>query len=601
MQLASRRFSILANIQIALGAVIGAAIFATYYLDPTSLRQASLGVAVGGLGAVTAIYGLTGHQLLKKNQMKTSVTILSVLSGANILLVILASGGLDSPYYSLWLLGIVVAGFFGSIATLVTLAVTAGYFVYDFWVHGFASSYITGHIGQLAISLTTGGIAEWIHLSLGRGSMQHAQVASLSGKLSQEQLKADVLMQSVGEGVLVVNANRQIQLFNPAAARITGWDEPSAQGIDYRLVLNLHDAKGNKIEDRDDPFTASWREGKSTVHTDLTMETKGGHKIAIELSLSPIFDANHKVSGGIALFRDISAEKEIERQRAEFISTASHEMRTPVAAVEGYLSLAMNAAVATVDDRAKGYLEKAHASTQHLGELFRDLLSVTKLEDSGKSDAMEVFDLTKLVKDSSADMAFTAEKKGLEVQFSAAEQSVRSERAVLPIYAVRANPQRIREVVMNLIENAVKFTSQGSIHITIGGTADTVTVSVTDTGIGISPEDASHLFQKFYRVDNSATRTIGGTGLGLYLCRTIIEIAGGRIWVESKPGEGSAFRFSLPRVASQAVGAVPNPATASPVKPASPTPQPVPIAVTSTLAAKANPPQVSSTPPVGVK
>jgi two-component system phosphate regulon sensor histidine kinase PhoR len=127
----------------------------------------------------------------------------------------------------------------------------------------------------------------------------------------------------------------------------------------------------------------------------------------------------------------------------------------------------------------------------------------------------------------------------------------------MPVYAVNGNPQRLREVVMNFIENAIKFTPAGSVHVTIGGTADTVTVAVTDTGIGIAAEDIPHLFQKFYRIDSTATRTIGGTGLGLYLCRTIIERQGGRVWVESKLGEGSSFKFSLPRISSDKVMVAP--------------------------------------------
>lgn len=127
---------------------------------------------------------------------------------------------------------------------------------------------------------------------------------------------------------------------------------------------------------------------------------------------------------------------------------------------------------------------------------------------------------------------------------------------------------------MNLMENAIKFTSQGSVNITISGTEDTVTVSVTDTGIGISAEDIPHLFQKFYRIDNSSTRTIGGTGLGLYLCRTIIELFGGRIWVESKMGQGSSFKFSLPRLRNEELAkatakteaALPTPVAAAAVK-----------------------------------
>ncbi|HEX7259635.1 MAG TPA: ATP-binding protein, partial [Candidatus Saccharimonadia bacterium] len=352
--------------------------------------------------------------------------------------------------------------------------------------------------------------------------------------------------------------------------------------LDYRVVLDLHDASGNKINGTMDPFEEVWRTGKSLINNELTMQTKGGHIVAISLMLSPIYDDNHKVAGGIALFHDISSDKEVERQRNEFISTASHEMRTPVAAIEGYLSLAMNPAVATVDDRAKAYLEKAHTSTQHLGALFRDLLSVTKMEDSNRQDKQEIFDLSQLTSEAVADMQFTAQKKGLEVQFSSADPIVRTQNTVMPVYAVKGNPQRIREVITNLMENAIKFTSGGVINVSIGGTTDTVTVSVSDTGIGIAAEDIPHLFQKFYRIDSTATRTIGGTGLGLYLCRSIIERVGGRIWVESKLNEGSSFKFSLPRLASDKIMAQDAPTPESAAPNAAPTLAPAPVMAAAT-------------------
>jgi signal transduction histidine kinase len=321
----------------------------------------------------------------------------------------------------------------------------------------------------------------------------------------------------------------------------------------------------------------------------------------VTLSLSPIYDHERKISGGIGLFRDISAEREVARQRDEFISTDSHEMRTPVAAVEGYLSLAMNPAVATIDDRAKQYLDKAHSATQHLGQLFRDLLSVTKMEDDRHSPE-EVFDLTSLVKDVVSDMKFEADKKGLEVQFGAEDQRIRGENNLLPVYAVKANPQRVREVLSNLMENAIKFTPQGSIRVTIGGGNDSASVSVTDSGIGIAAEDIPHLFQKFYRIDNSATRTIGGTGLGLYLCRSIIERAGGRIWVESEMGSGSSFRFSLPRQASEKIGKPAGqaaPVAATQTGAPTPTPAPAPTAPSTPVMAASAPaaPSLPATPP----
>lgn len=554
MDLLTRRYVILASLLAALGAVTAVVTVLVFFITPNpSAKDITLAIMLGGSGAAVFFYYISIHQLLKKNHMVLSTAIMAVLAAALEVILISATGGIDSPYYSLWILAIVIAGFFGQKSTIVVSLSTLAYFGYDFWSHGFDSAYVATHVGILFMTIGTAAIAEWIHIFLGRGMVREGEVQKLSGALSAESLKTDAIMQNVAEGVAVVDLKRQIQLFNPAATRITGWDSGSAKGIDYRLVLNLRDAAGEKLTDQNDPMSKLWKDGKGSVISDLTIETKGGHKLAASLSLSPVLDSQKKITGGIILFRDISAEKEVERQRNEFISTASHEMRTPVAAIEGYLSLAMNPSVATIDDRAKGYLDKAHNATKHLGELFRDLLSITKMEENGKAPTV-VFDLAAVVKEAVADMKLEADKKKLGLQLNTSDVKVRGENSIVPVYAVNGNPERIREVVMNLIENALKFTSEGTIRVTIGGTSETVTVSVIDTGVGISAEDAAHLFQKFYRVDSTATRTIGGTGLGLYLCRSIIEQASGRIWVDSKLGEGSAFRFTLPRLASNMIG-----------------------------------------------
>ena len=119
-----------------------------------------------------------------------------------------------------------------------------------------------------------------------------------------------------------------------------------------------------------------------------------------------------------------------------------------------------------------------------------------------------------------------------------------------PLYYVAANPERLREVVMNLIDNAIKFTAEGGITINLTGNDKFTQIDVSDTGLGIANEDIPHLFQKFYRIDSSATRTIGGTGLGLYLCRTVVEFFNGRVWVTSKIGHGSTFHIELPRLSA---------------------------------------------------
>lgn len=582
MDLLTRRFSILSSLLAYLGGVVASVTLLIFIIAPDKTPEnITLATMLGGSGAILLLYYLSLHQVLKKNHIKLSTAIMAIMAAVSEFILINATGGPDSPYYSLWILAIVIAGFFGQATTITVVSLTMVYFLYVFWTKDFSQSYIATHLGIVLMTIGTGAIAEWIHLFLGRGMVRASEVEQLQGKLGQEELKSEAIMRSVGDGVLVVDTRRQIQLFNPAATRLTGWDANSAQGIDYRLVLNLRDAEGNKLDDTHDPFTAVWKSGKSQVKDDLTMETKTGRKLSVSLSLSPLTDNHKQVRGGILLFRDISAEKEVERQRNEFISTASHEMRTPVAAIEGYLSLAMNSSVATVDDRAKQYLDKAHHATQHLGSLFKDLLSITTLDDEQHSP-QEVFDLSKVVKEVVGDMKFQAEKKGLELQLDTSDVRVRGEHAVVPVYAVKSSPSRIHEVISNLIENAIKYTESGTIRVTIGGTSEAVTVSVIDTGVGIAAEDIPHLFQKFYRIDNSATRTIGGTGLGLYLCRSIIEHAGGRIWVESKPGQGSAFRFTLPRLASDKIGKTAAVATevapaATPAAPVVPSPAAPPV------------------------
>ena len=147
------------------------------------------------------------------------------------------------------------------------------------------------------------------------------------------------------------------------------------------------------------------------------------------------------------------------------------------------------------------------------------------------------------------DGRFNAEKKGLglEYVFGSAEDV----KTIRPLYYVFADQNRVREVLQNLIDNAIKYTMEGKITVRLTGDENTIQVQVSDTGQGISADDIPHLFQKFYRVDNSMTRSIGGTGLGLFICRKIIELYNGRIWVSSEMGKGSTFFINLPRVSRE--------------------------------------------------
>ncbi len=383
--------------------------------------------------------------------------------------------------------------------------------------------------------------------------------AELPANLRDDSLKFKVIIDSIEDGVILIDKNRIVQLMNPGASTICGWPTDEATGLTVETVMQLINEKGEPCPESENPFYQVFEAGQSLRAKDVILVTHNQKQIPISLNLSPLVDGNKQVTAVVAVFSNISKERAEERQRADFISTASHEMRTPVAAIEGYLALCLNDKVATIDSRARSYLEKAHSSTQHLGKLFQDLLTSAKAEDGRLTSHPAVVELGDFMEKLSSDLRLVAEKKGLYVEFAggnsatinATKTSEGGERVLRPLYYVYADPDRLREVVTNLFDNAVKYTPEGRVTLGLTGNEQVVQCYVKDTGPGIPAEDLPHLFQKFYRVDNSATRTIGGTGLGLFICRKIIELYGGRIWVESKVGEGSSFYINLPRLNSQ--------------------------------------------------
>ncbi len=389
------------------------------------------------------------------------------------------------------------------------------------------------------------------------------KTGKLSAKLETEKLKSDIVLNSIEDGVVVVDANQLIQVFNPAATLLTGWPANEAIGLDYHSVIKLVDPGGKAYTEADHPFEQAIRTNKNVRDNTAELVSKDKNNLAVNISASPLLNENKQPSGVVCIFQDVSKQRREEQRRAEFISTASHEMRTPVAAIEGYLALAMNSKVSQIDDKAKSFLIKAHASTQHLGELFQDLLTSAKAEDGRLINHPAVIEMGKYVEQLTEDLRFAAQKKGLSVEFIMGTPSEAARRpdytkAIQPLYYAKVDPNRIREVITNLFDNAVKYTQTGKITLGVTGDEEVVQLSVRDTGNGIPAEDIPHLFQKFYRVDNSATRTIGGTGLGLYICRKIVELYKGRIWVESQPGQGSSFYINLPRLSSDEAQRVQN-------------------------------------------
>ncbi len=378
----------------------------------------------------------------------------------------------------------------------------------------------------------------------------------LQADLNDDTRKFKVIIDSIEDGVIMIDSQQTIQLMNPGAGVICGWPPDEATGLATSTVIQLVNDKGEQYGDAQDPFKQIFTSDQSLRVSNAFLMTRDKKQIPISLNLSPLNDQGGPVTAAVAILRNVSQERAEEKQRADFISTASHEMRTPVAAIEGYIALALNDKVATIDNRARDYLEKASSSTHHLGQLFQDLLTSAKAEDGRLTSHPQVIELGEFLEQLSGDLRLIAEKKGLSMDFASSgtintTKTHGGERMVRPLYYVNVDPDRLREVITNLFDNAVKYTPEGKVSLGLTGNDQVVQCHVRDTGPGIPADDVPHLFQKFYRVDNSATRTIGGTGLGLFICRKIIEMYNGRIWVESKLGEGSSFYINLPRLSQE--------------------------------------------------
>jgi PAS domain S-box-containing protein len=368
--------------------------------------------------------------------------------------------------------------------------------------------------------------------------------------VTQDDIEAEFILETIEDGVVLVSHDGIIHLFNPAAGNITGWPPKEAVSLDYKAVLALVDDKGQPLPEAGHPFMQALATGRSSRDGDAVLVTKNSRKVPVSIIVSPVMGPTGQPNGSVVgVLRDIAKDKEEEAQRSDFISTASHEMRTPLAAIEGYLALALNPKTAQIDASAKNYLEKASNSTKHLGELFRDLLTSSKAEDGRLISYPAVVEIGEILEQAAEAAKFPAQAKGLQLKYSvSADTSSNAGKAVRPLYYAYADANRIREVFQNLVDNAIKYTNEGEVLVRLAGDNTVIQIQIQDSGVGIPPEDIPHLFQKFYRVDNSSTRSIGGTGLGLFICRKITELYNGRIWVESEFGKGSTFFINLPRL-----------------------------------------------------
>ena len=359
---------------------------------------------------------------------------------------------------------------------------------------------------------------------------------------SNEDLAFLALM-NIADGVAILDAKCVIEMINPTGAQLLGYtSEIELVGLDFGLIFHLEDRNGVKIEASDN-LVLRYIQANQKYHTrDYVLIPKdGAKKIFIDIDVIPA--QNGKI---VLTFRDITKEVEEENEKSDFISTASHEMRTPVASIEGYLGLALNPQTATLDERARKYLEEAHKASQHLGKLFQDLLDVTKLDDKKKKLKMVPVELGAELQNIVFPFNLAVQKKQMNLVFGGGNTTNRILRQ--PIYAM-VDMDFLRETMFALLDNAIKFSKPGAtITVKVAGEEDKCIITVSDTGSGIPSEDLKHIFQKFYRVDSRDIRESGGAGLGLYIAKQRVESMNGTIMAESMYGNGSTFTVRLPRI-----------------------------------------------------
>ena len=453
------------------------------------------------------------------------------------------TGGVGSPFIALWMLISLFASVFGVMSWLPLIVANAAYIAATYLFYELTVASVATMVFVSIVPLMA-GIFAWRRKQ--EQATQGVEAKRLVNQISEVTNKAEVIINAIGDGVIAIDSQGVIQLINPAAQQILGWGRQDALQLNYKSVLKLINDENNEVADAHSPVAQALNTNQQIRSNNLTLVTKSNNKLQVSLVASPIGEAG---SGIIIVFRDISKEKAEEREQAEFISTAAHEMRTPVASIEGYLGLALNPNTANIDEKAREFILKAHESAQHLGRLFQDLLDISKSEDGRMTSLPKVADMTKLAENVVQNFMPKANEKGLKLVYSPTINASRQN--ITPVYLVHLDNDHVREVLDNLIENAIKYTPKGSVTVDVNGNNEWVTVSVKDTGLGIPAEDLPHLFQKFYRVDKMDRQEIGGTGLGLYLSRRLAESMGGRIWAESVYGQGSIFHLELPRITSQ--------------------------------------------------
>ena len=359
------------------------------------------------------------------------------------------------------------------------------------------------------------------------------------------------MLNAVGEGIHALDLDGQIIFENPAGEKMLGWEPGELIGKPAHATMHHSKAGGAPYPQGECPILASLEDGSPRRISDEVFWRKDGTSFPVEYVTTPLRDENHEIIGAVVVFSDITESKRAEqelhhakeaaeaanRAKSQFLANMSHEIRTPMNGVMGMTELLLDT---MLTQEQRELAETIRTSAEALLIVINDILDFSKIE-AGELRFEELdFNLREVVEDTLAMLAGQGQAKGLELVGAVAPE--------VPT-RLRGDPGRLRQILTNLLGNAIKFTHAGKVATRVTPEQETaanvlVRFEVQDTGIGIAPETQAQLFQAFVQADDSTTRKYGGTGLGLAICRQLVERMGGRIGVESTPGQGSCFWFT---------------------------------------------------------
>jgi signal transduction histidine kinase len=381
------------------------------------------------------------------------------------------------------------------------------------------------------------------------------QNAKLYQQVSQEKRRLDALLESSGDGVMIMTPAHRIQRFNRAMARLTGWTAAEAIGRTHDDVVHwarrepgqdlpeaeaggwpLLNAETQPSADRSAQMNASTTAAGPMLYVEGDLLRKNGGITPVGITYTALFDREGRQVNLIADVHDITKFREAEELKSTFISIISHELKTPVALIKGYAETLKREDAKWDPGVVQESLAVIVEEADRLTDLIDKLLDASRLQAGALKLNLGEVALDQLAATLAEKFKTQSDKHTVLVEFP-------------PDFPeIKGDEERLTQVLSNLLSNALKYSPNGG-RVTLSGkvTPESVIISVSDEGPGIAAPDLPHVFDRFYRGDSDLTKRVKGTGLGLYLAKAVVEAHGGRIWVDSTPGEGATFSFSLPR------------------------------------------------------